>query len=350
MKTKQLIVLMAASALLLAGCKGANEKRGDSYLEEGRYQNAINSYLTAKEKGKMSDEFYDNFTLALAKRAEMESKKDPQSDLIHGLFEQALQNIGKVQNVETAAQIGEALSAVGLNQASADGADLGTILDGFAKIDSSISLLNRLGGDVSKVKAFRTQAENVYVSKALPEALEEDDPVVKEYNLLAIELIAPNNADLKTAHNKSRIVTRPYFLIFGENIPNKSPLVDKWGYIMAFPTINISATSLTGELQFWASTGNNTELDPSKIKLVSTTGEEVFAKMVGKGWCEAEVIVGKKGQEKIEKKQKPFTGKGKLMNEFQCSVNVAFNYAKGFVPDYVEYKDEFGVGRKYLGQ
>ena len=182
----------------------------------------------------MSDEFYDNFTLALAKRAEMESKKDPQSDLIHGLFEQALQNIGKVQNVETAAQIGEALSAVGLNQASVEGADLGTIIDGFAKIDSSISLLTRLGGDVSKVKAFRIQAENVYVSKALPEALEEDDPVVKEYNLLAIELIAPNNADLKAAHNKSRIVTRPYFLIFGENIPNKSPLVDK-GLYHGFP-------------------------------------------------------------------------------------------------------------------
>ena len=51
MKTKNLIVLMAASAVLLAGCKGANEKRGDSYLEEGRYQNAINSYLTAKGKG-----------------------------------------------------------------------------------------------------------------------------------------------------------------------------------------------------------------------------------------------------------------------------------------------------------
>ena len=349
MKTKQLIVLMAASALLLAGCKGANEKRGDSYLEEGRYQNAINSYLTAKEKGKMSDEFYDNFTLALAKRAEMESKKDPQSDLIHGLFEQALQNIGKVQNVETAAQIGEALSAVGLNQASAEGADLGTIIDGFAKIDASISLLTRLGGDVSKVKAFRTQAENVYVSKALPEALEEDDPVVKEYNLLAIELIAPNNADLKAAHNKSRIVTRPYFLIFGENIPNKSPLVDKWGYIMAFPSISISATSLTGELQFWASTGNNTELDPALIKLVSVKGDSVFASG-NKGWCEAEVIVGKKGQEKVEKKQKPFTGKGKLMNEFLCSVNVSFSYPKDFVPDYVEYKDQFGVGRKYLGQ
>lgn len=349
MKTKNLIVLMAASAVLLAGCKGANEKRGDSYLEEGRYQNAINSYLTAKGKGNVSNEFYDNFTLAIAKRAEVESKKDPQSSLIHGFFEQAIQNLGKVQSAEKAVAIGEALSAVGLNQISSEGVELGAVIDGFAKIDTSISLINRLGGDASKVKAFRTQAENVYVSRTLPEALEESDPVVKEYNLLAIELIAPNNADLQKAHNASRIATRPYFLIFGENIPNKSPLVDKWGYVMAFPNIKIGATSLSGELQFWASTGNNTELDPALIKLVSVKGDSVFASG-NKGWCEAEVIVGKKGQEKVEKKQKPFTGKGKLMNEFLCSVNVSFSYPKDFVPDYVEYKDQFGVGRKYLGQ
>lgn len=349
MKTKTLLVLVAASAVMFAGCKGANEKRGDSYLEEGRYQNAINSYLTAKSKGKISDEFYDNFTLAIAKRAEVESKKDAQSSLIHGFFEQAVQYLDKVQNTEKAVEIGEALSTVGLNQASSGGADLGTIIDGFAKIDTSISLINRLGGDASKVKAFRTQAENVYVSHALPEALEESDPVVKEYNLLAVELIAPQNADLKKELNKSRLATRPYFLIFGENIPNKSPLVDKWGYIMALPTFKMSATSINAEIQFWASTGNNTELDPSLIKLVSTKGDSVFAKG-NKGWCEAEVIVGKKGQEKVEKKQKPFTGKGKLMNEFLCSVNVSFSYANGFVPDYIEYKDQYGVGRKYLGQ
>jgi hypothetical protein len=350
MKTKHILVLLTASAFLLLGCKGTNEKRGDEHLEAGRYQNAINSYLTAKDKGKISDEFYDNFTLALAKRAEQECKKDPQSDLLHGLFEQALQNLDKVQNPETAGAIAEALSNVGLNQATAEGAELGNALDGFAKIDSSISLVKRLGGDVAKIQALRTQAENLYVARNLPMALEEDDPVAKEYNLLAIELVAKNNAELKSEHNKSLITTRPYFLIFGENIPNKSPLVDRWGYVMAFPTIKIAPTSLTGELQFWASTGNNTDLDPTKIKLVSTKGDSVFAKQVGKGWCDAEVIVGKGQNQKIEKKQKPFTGIGKLRNEFQCSVNVSFTYSNGFVPDYVEYKDQFGIGRKYLGQ
>ena len=164
--------------------------------------------------------------------------------------------------------------------------------------------------------------------------------------------MAPENADVKAALNKSRIGTRGYFLIFGEQIGEPvNRRIDKWGYVMAFPTIKIGPTSLAGELQFWASTGNNTELDPSKIKLVSTDGQEVVAKATG-GWCAAEVLVGKKGDEKIEKKRQNLKAgeKGKLMNEFQCSLNVSFTFGKGFVPDYVEYKDEFGIGRKYLGQ
>ena len=49
---------------------------------------------------------------------------------------------------------------------------------------------------------------------------------------ITLQSLAARKADLKKELNKSRLATRPYFLIFGENIPNKSPLVDKWGYIM----------------------------------------------------------------------------------------------------------------------
>ena len=177
--------------------------------------------------------------------------------------------------------------------------------------------------------------------------------MVCEYYLLRIAEIAPENADVKAALNKSRKGTRGYFLIFGENIPDPSGKnrVDKWGYVMALPTIKMTATSLSGELQFWASTGNNTVLDPANITLVSTEGKSVNAK-AGTGWCEAEVLVGKKGDEKIEKKRQNLKAgeKGKLMNEFQCGLNVTFSFEKGFVPDYIQYKDEFGIGKKFLGQ
>ncbi|MBR5692572.1 MAG: hypothetical protein IKX42_02615 [Fibrobacter sp.] len=345
---------MAALALgvtfALTGCKGTNEKRGDEHLQEGRFRNAINSYLEAKKKGSMSDEFYDNFTLALVRAAEIEAKKDLNSDLINGYFEKASVNMPEVKKDEVVEEYVTKLATVGKQQAAQDGIDYNTVINAFAKIDSALATAQARHIAEGTVKAIRTEAENAYVARNLSDAKAESDPVVCEYQLMKLAEMAPENADVKAALNKSRIGTRGYFLIFGEQIGEPvNRRIDKWGYVMAFPTIKIAPGSLSGELQFWASTGNNTELDPSKIKLVSTDGQEVFAKG-NSGWCEAEVLVGKKGDEKIEKQKKSFKGKGKLMNEFQCSVNVSFSYGKGFVPDYVEYKDEYGIGRKFLGQ
>ena len=350
MKKIFIAALAAAVAISLTGCKGTNEKRGDEHLKEGRFRNAINSYLEAKKKGKMSDEFFDSFTLALVRAGEAESKKDLSSDLINNYFEKAAVNIPKVKENATIEEYVKTLAEIGKRQAAQEGVDYATIINAFAKIDSAESVAKTRRVAESDVKAIRAETEKIYVARNLQEATSEDDPVVGEYLLLRMEAMAPTNAEIQAALNKSRKTTRGYFLIFGENIPDLSgkQKVDKWGYVMALPIYKPSKTGLTAELQFWASTGNNTELDPSKIKLVSTEGKEVFAKG-DTGWCEAEVLVGKKGDEKIEKKQKKFKGKGKLMNEFQCSVNISFSFPAGFVPDYIEYKDDFGIGRKYLG-
>ena len=350
MKKIFIAALATAVAISLTGCKGTNEKRGDEHLKEGRFRNAINSYLEAKKKGKMSDEFFDNFTLALVRAGDAESKKDLNSDLINNYFEKAAINIPQVKENATLEEYIKTLGEIGKRQAAQEGVDYATIINAFAKIDSAESVAKTRHVAESAIKSIRAETEKLYVARNLSEATSEEDPVVSEYLLLRMAEMAPTNADIQAALNKSRKTTRGYFLIFGENIPDLSgkQRVDKWGYVMAMPTIKLTKTSLAGELQFWASTGNNTDLDPSKIKLVSTDGKEVSAKG-DTGWCEAEVLVGKKGDEKIEKKQKKFKGKGKLMNEFQCSVNISFSFPAGFVPDYIHYKDDFGEGKKFLG-
>ncbi len=346
------ILLSSALCLTVAltACKGTNEKRGDEHLKEGRYRNAIKSYVEAQKKGSVSDEFYDNYTLALARAAEVEAKKDPMSQLLSGYFDKAALLVDSVKNPEVTKDLARVIANVGKTQASQEGMDFGTVLNSFAFIDSAKSMAKRVGSE-SEIKGIRTEAENKYVAQNLSAAKDEEDPVVSEYRLLQLAEIAPENADVKAALNKSRLGTRGYFLIFGENIGERaSSRIDKWGYVMAFPTLKMAAGSLAGELQVWASTGNNTEFDVSKVKVVSTDGREAFAKQTGSGWCEAEVVVGKKGDERVEKKKQNFKGKGKLLNEFQCGVSVSFSFDKDFVPDYVEYKDEYGIGRKYLGQ
>lgn len=347
---KVLFIAITAALVALVGCKGTNEKRGDEHLGEGRFRNAINSYLEAKKKGNVSDEFYDNFALALIRAADAEAKKDLNSSLLSGYFEQAQRALDSAKKNEVVQEFVTAVANLGKLQASQD-TDYGTVLNAFAKLDTAMSMAKQKGVGEGAVKSIRSEAENAYVNIALPRALSEDDPVVREYFLLQINVVAPENEKLKQALNKSRLNTRGYFLIFGENLGERpSSRVDKWGYVMAFPSIKIASTSLTAELQIWASTGNNTKFVVEEIKLVSLDGKEVSAKQAGSAWCEAEVVVGKKGDEKVEKKKAAFKGEGKLLNEFQCSANVAFTFPSDFVPDYVEYKDEMGVGRKYLGQ
>ncbi len=344
--------MAAAVAFSMVGCKSKNESRGDEHLEAGRFANAIKSYVEAAKKGDVSDEYYDNFAKALVLGAEKELKADVNSEKAEGYFDKFTEIVDKVQNTEVIQTYVNLIADQGKKQSGEEGVDFGTVVNAFAKLDSAASLAKRRGLSESSIKALRTEAENAYVSKNLGAATSESDPVVAEYQLLKLAEIAPANADVQSALNKNRKLTRGYFLIFGEQIGEPvNRRIDKYGYVMAMPTIKMGPTSLTGEIQFWASTGNNTELDPTKIKLVSADGQEVFATTTG-GWCEKEELVGPKNDQKIEKKKKPFkkNEKGKLMNEFQCSANIAFSFPKGFVPDYIEYKDEYGQGKKFLGK
>ena len=220
---KLLIAALAASvAFSMVGCKGTNEKRGDEHLKEGRFRNAINSYLEAKKKGSMSSEFYDNFTLALVRAAEIEAKKDLNSDLINGYFEKASVNMPDVKEDVVVEEYVTTLANVGKQQAAQEGVDYNTVINAFAKIDTALATAKARNVAEGAVKAIRTEAENAYVAKNLADAKSESDPVVCEYQIMKIAEMAPENSEVKAALNKSRLGTRGYFLIFGENVPDLS--------------------------------------------------------------------------------------------------------------------------------
>ena len=181
MKKIFIAALAAAVAISLTGCKGTNEKRGDEHLKEGRFRNAINSYLEAKKKGKMSEEFFDNFTLALVRAGEAESKKDLSSDLINNYFEKAAVNIPQVKENATIEEYVKTLAEIGKRQAAQEGVDFATIINAFAKIDSAESVAKSRHVAESDVKNIRTETEKLYVARNLQEATSEDDPVVSEY-------------------------------------------------------------------------------------------------------------------------------------------------------------------------
>lgn len=337
-------ILPVAAALLLAGCKSKQEKMADEFLEQGKLTNAINFYTKAEQKGKISETFYDNFALAYLRMAMQTTKKDPMSTIVPSYLEQVDKFVAKSTNTAVIEEYVGTLAQIGSLQAQVEGVYEFT-LQGFHNLKHAeeVSAKNGKVG-AAAIQTARDQAEKKYIATVITAANGEANTVAREYELLLGEVVAPNNAELKTALNEVRKKNRGDFLIFeASGVENPSRWVNKYGYVMAFPSLSIGGSETKGELQFWNSSGNNSDFDGSGIKLVSVDGKEVPAKGSFNGWCT--------GNDPIKPvKEKLKGGRGKLLDEGTCSINVSFSYGGDFVPDYVEYKDQFGVGRKYLGQ
>jgi len=352
MSKKTLIpLLLVAAVFILSGCKGTNESNGDKHLKSGKYRNAVNSYTNALQKGKVSKEFYDNFVLAYISAAKQTAKKNASDDIILSYSEQIFKNIGKVKKKAVIDSVVQGLSEIGVAQVSGE-FEYEYTLQGFRNLDSAIAVAKRTGANAAVAEAARKKAEDVIVKQAIENSEGAENTVSAEYVLLEAEVVAPKNAELQNALNAARLKNRADFLIFAEEIIGRraSRLVDKYGYVLAFPILNMSPTGMTAEVSIWNATGNNATFQPGRLKLVSKTGEESTAKYTGGGYCTVDEVDQRTGMFKAA--NKPFKGtEGELRSEKTCNAKLSFAYGRGFEPDYVDYKDSLSnIGRKYFGK
>ncbi len=347
---KKRVILLISAALVLgfAGCKGKNERAGDSYYKEGKFRNAVNSYTAAMQKGKISDGFYDSFVIAYASAAKQTAQKNASDDIIRSYVEQIHKHLPNAKKATTLDSVALALSEVGLAQVKGE-FEYEYTLQGFRNLDSAVSIAKR-GTNSNAPNAARQEAEKIIVKQAVENADGAENEISAEYTLLEAEVVAPNNPDLKKALDAIRVKNRGTWLIFAEDIIGRraSRMVDKYGYVLAVPILNISSTGTTGEISVWNATGNNVSFAPSNLKLVSKAGNSVSAKYLGGGWCSVDKVVN--GLFKAT--NVPFKGsEGELRTEKTCNAKFSFSHQKDFVPDYVEYKDSNNnIGRKYFGQ
>jgi len=343
-------LLVVAAAVALSGCKGTNESNGDKYLKDGKFRNAVNSYTNALQKGKVSKGFYDNFVLAYISSAKQTSKKNASDDIILSYSEQIFKNVPNVKNKAVIDSVVLGLSEIGVAQVSG-GFEYEYVLQGFRNLDSAISIAKRSGANAAGAEAARKKAEGVIVKLALENSEGAENPIAAEYTLLEAEVVAPKSPELQNALSAIRVKNRDTFLIFAEELIGQraSRMVDKYGYVLALPILNISPTGIAGEISVWNATGNNVVFDPTRLQLISKSGEAASAKYVGGGWCGIDKVDEKTGM--FKSTNVPFKGtQGELRSEKTCNSKISFTYQKDFEPDYVEYKDnDKNIGRKYLG-
>src|SRR5262245_20161114 len=71
-----------STALLLTSCRSRQEAAGDKYRKIGDPLHSLMQYEEALKRGKVSKEFYKNYTLVNIQAMDLRSKEDPTADFL----------------------------------------------------------------------------------------------------------------------------------------------------------------------------------------------------------------------------------------------------------------------------
>lgn len=328
MKTKRVLLTgVLAYSLLLGACKAKREKIGDEQLQKGQLKNALMMYgKHLDKKGDLSDEFWDNYSLAMIRMMAKSAKDNPSSDVVNTYMTQLPKKLDKTKLTSTAKEFVE--SAIGVSVALLETQDFRLEVNAWKYLNSAKKVAKDKGAGVPEINAAIKKLEQEYAARFLKMSQDAPEGEAKEYHLLAALVNIPGNAAILEQLQKVRKKNISTFLIWGEEVNgiNPSPLVDVTQYHIAFRrgTFKKTGTSLGGLVQIWNTSGNSTSLQGKNFSLHGKDGT---------------VITNKKG---ISKDCKRFD------SEKDCSTSVSFKFKKGFEIDFMQLKNDDGIGKKYL--
>ena len=345
MKIRKLLAVGCAISLLaLTSCKSGQEKKGDEFLGKGMYKNAMKAYLQVDKSGKGSDEFNDNYALAMTRLMMQVAQKDGvQSDVIFDYTQEIPKRLEGSTNAAVVQEVVQSFCDVAKMMWELD--SYRGRLEAFRLLDNSAKLAKAANAGVDIAKKTREEISAAWVKKAVADygSPSADDAVAAEYYLLEVQNLVPDNPELEAALLKVRRINRHNLLIWspGVNDVNPDPAINnKYSghFVMGFGVgaFNPGPTSFKGALNIWNSSGGNVLLKPEQITLVSKDGKVV----TNTAPISKECLV-------TENKELKSKTPG-LEPEADCVTQVSFTFDSSFKPDYLKLtiKDQSGI--KYL--
>jgi hypothetical protein len=330
MKRPILITLFLAATIILGACKSKTETKADEYLAAGKLRNALRLYMKVEEKGKQSEEFNDNYSLALTRAMAKAAKSDPAQTVINNYLETIPKYLETSQNQAVLSEFVSTMADVATKKIDLD--MFSETVEGFNVFKTAQKFAKNSGTGKATLETTIKSTSEKYLASIFETVDGIDDTVAKEYYLLEAQKVlgVGENAKLEEKLMAVRKKNLGNFLIWAPDVNGVKPsrLVDVNGYVFAFraAAVKQTATSLSGHLQVWNTSGNNTEIKPEEIILVGKDGTTQGSKSK----------VGKKCAKRFD-------------SEKDCTTAISFSFAKGFKPDHILIKNSDGEGRKFLG-
>jgi hypothetical protein len=322
---------VALAVGLLAGCKSSREAAADKFRKAGDPLNALMQYEEALRRGKVSDEFWNNYALVNIQAMKLRSSEDPTAEFLDILKDTVQSVLNQHPNPENEALFATTLYDIGMARLNMGGARAEE--GGVIFLKSADALANKPGDLSGKVQ----QALEGLEAKALKEvqdlmaSSEPTDGIVADYKLHELNIKLGKVTDaMAAAWSPVRKRNLNVYMMYDQEgllteVPDRR--INKYALLLGIVKYTPSGTGVNIQVKVWNGASFSIPFDGKGFSLVDTEGNT---------YKPVSLLAAAQKKDMIPPKEESKTG------------GVNFKISSGAKPAYLEFTVENITTRKYL--
>lgn len=320
-------------AMLLTACRTRQEAAGDKYRKIGDPLHALMNYEEALKGGKVSKEFYKNYTLVNIQAMAMRSKEDPTADFLDVLKDTVASLLTQHPDAEN-----QALFATTLQNIANARIKMGTpesIEGGFRFLEAARKAGATGSADAAKQQVVAAQLKDIQ-ARIDEAARNPTDGIVADYMLNKLALmVGDETPEMTKVWSPLRKINLNTYLMYdnddvvGELGERPDARINKYAVLLGIVKYEAGSTAAKIQVKAWNGGSQLFHYKPDGFTLVDRQGNEYKPVAHIGGFS-------KNAKDVVQKGDESKTG------------GLTFKYPAGTELAYLEYKCEAGMSRKYL--
>jgi hypothetical protein len=319
-------------AFLMTGCRSRQEASGDKYRKMGDPIHALMQYEEALKRGKLSAEFYKNYTQINIQALGLRAKEDPTAEFLDVLKDTVASLLGQHPDPANQALFVSTLEGIAASRIKIGSSEA---IEGGMRF---LATAEKLGGSAGASAAAQKQV----VAAKLKEI--EDDyregatsptsGIIADYKLNKLALmVGGETPEMHDIWSKVRKLNLNTYLMYdnddvdlGERPDSR---INKYGVLLGIVKYETGSTSTKIQVKAWNGSSGPLRFEGDGFTLFDKDGNAFQPSAKIGGFAKSDKDIVPKGDESK-------TG------------GLTFTHPAGTVPAYLEFKSTSGVTRKYL--
>jgi hypothetical protein len=329
--TKVMLCAGLGLAFLLTSCRSRQEASGDKYRKVGDPLHALMQYEEALKRGKLSQEFYKNYTQVNIQAMGLRAKEDPTAEFLDILKDTVASLLNQHPDPANQALFAQTLQTIANQRIKMGTPD--AVEGGFRFLQAAEKAGGSGGSAAAKKEIVAAQLKEVE-DEYKEGATNPTAGIIADYKLNKLSLmIGGETPEMKDLWAKVRKLNLNTYLMYDNDDVDlgerPDARINKYGVLLGVVKYEPGSTATKVQVKAWNGSSGPIHFLGDNFTLVDEAGQvyKPSAKIGGFGKTPKDII-GKGDESK--------TG------------GLTFNHPAGTKPSYLEFKSESGMSRKYL--